>query len=269
MGSSDLLRKVLSKAQVSIADGQLMVEPYGSTKVPLEWLQDNKDELIHQILMACNSRGYVYDSYTTDRYKGGRLPGITIRFRELTSLESAYVVFNVDLDRTRTTQTGAAGSPLPSRHFTPKPGSKFVKFWRSLGLKLPQNRLSTFHTCMGKIGEFILTAELDRHRERLDKDSLRLLSVTHDELLTVLSHKESTTNQQGADNCPTRLTDKQFDEAPIAIKLDGKLTACPDHYDISKQGNEVTREELSVSIRPEDQSVDEWLKGYDRPTSVH
>ena len=57
-----------------------------------------------------------------------------LQFVDVVTGETYNAIFNVSLERTRTTKSGKAGERLPKNRFIVQKRSSFVAFWRETGL---------------------------------------------------------------------------------------------------------------------------------------
>jgi hypothetical protein len=96
------------------------------------------------------------------------------------------------------------------------------------------------------------------------------LNITHRQLLhafncTDLPYNPQTPPRQQPDNIQTRFPDKELLEAQQPQPFPTISTTGEFSYGTSKQGSTGTRGKvipIDTRIRPEDQSVDEWLRDY-------
>lgn len=256
------LKKILQRVEhLAIESGRLVLRPKSGDQAAADrWLKDNADELLSLILEATNITAFRYIGYGTGFYipKHPRTGGLDIQFENVLNGESAHCTFNVELFRQRNTRHGKRGTVLPSGHFMAPKGSAFIRFWRRAELKLPR-RLSEFHTCMGKLGGTIFTADLET-ASKLKKHSIQPLNITYEQILkaTGLTDNNMAANRQSADKVPTIASDNIL---PLYQKNRGF------------QANPATGEKLCgsrltetrvQSISLQEQEVDEWLKDYDQ-----
>lgn len=184
MGGFVLLNKLLRRGdQLSIESGRLKLIPASGRQAAADqWLADNHDLLLSEILDATGRQAFRYIGYTTGKYvRGKNGGGVTLRFADLSTGEQAYCIFNARLDRERSSKHGEKGSRLPSGQFRPPEGGDFIPFWQRCGLALPR-RLSAFHDYMGKLKQVLLIGDID-NTGRLKNRTLRPLEISDYELL--------------------------------------------------------------------------------------
>jgi len=245
--------------------GRLVIKPKSKAEVPSDWLQSNHDGIVSDIADLTGVCAFRYTSFNTGKYDRHKAAGINLRFDNLINGTDAYVIFNVDLTRQRTTKQGMKGEPLPGKRFTVGGKSKFHTFWNNSGLKEPDKR-TKYSSYMGKLKSIIFTGVYDKgdlKRTRLDKDSLLSLAVSHHELLSLIKNKPCTTDEQGVNNTCTTSMNKEIgaSQQPRGLQPDSATGE-------NKYGNKVIRKEVigkpkNVSDTPLDQTVDEWLMDYE------
>ncbi|TGD72634.1 hypothetical protein E4634_14015 [Mangrovimicrobium sediminis] len=196
-------------------------------------------------------------------------------FRELLTGADAYTIFNVQISRARTTKHGKKDSPLPPGHFRVQKGSKFLLFWNRTGLPTPR-RLSSFHDYMTKLKPLVFVSRLSV-ANRLDKDTLSPLSLSHWEILHSNNHDEvsdniSTTGGHFSDKLQTSTPDKRRRNLLINHAVD-ELSGAGAHPCGAKvdslegmrdsPGEWLGQSQNYRSNTPENQTTDEWLAEYD------
>jgi hypothetical protein len=205
-------------------------------------MQQHWMSLVSEIAEIISIDAFVFSGHKTGNYGKHKADGLTLMFGCLMTNKKPYAIFNVDLTRARTTRHGVAGSALPKGQFRPGRGSKFYEFYTQTGVE-PPKRLSTFHEHMGKLRTLVFTGEYVKH-ERLQKDTLRPLDVSCDELVSLalrMTDKTSTTSRQCPDNSPTISLDKQSPEIKIARGFQRFSTTGDSSYGNTLQGSAVTR----------------------------
>ena len=243
---------------LAIESGRLVLRfESGDQAANDRWLQNNGDELLHQILIATNNTAFRYIGYGTGFYvpKHPRTGGVDLQFENVLTGEPAHCTFNVDLFRRRSTRHGKRGTVLPAGHFTAPKGSTFIQLWKRAGLKLPR-RLSEFHTCMGKLGDIIFSADMETP-SKLKKHSIQPLNITYMEILeaTGLADNVTTTHRQTADKVPTTVTDNA---SPLYQKTRGIPAKSATGEKLC--GTRLTEIRIELDLLPEEK--DEWLFEY-------
>lgn len=174
----ELLGWLLARGDaVSIERGVLVIAPASGKSVPSNWLSDNSEALIRQILGVIGQDAYRYQSHKTGHYGPRRSAGLTLQFQSVMADEEAYAIFNVELTRARNTASGQKGDPLTAGQFRAPPGSHLTKFWQSTGIAL--KRLAAMHDYIGRLRNVLFSASptLGRNDRRLDAGSLRALNI--------------------------------------------------------------------------------------------
>ena len=210
---ANMLIRLLKKGdEVSIDLGRLAIRPKSKKAVPQEWLGEHSDAIIKDILSGLGIDSYQYYDYGADFYGAKKSGGVTLHFRSVVKRTHAYAIYNADLSRSRNTVAGKKGGRLPAGQFRIKNQRwGFHKFWERSGLKFPA-RLSSFHDYMGNLKGILFIADgSDSGSERLDKKTLRPLSVTAEEIeRAFLADNSLTVSSQKADNIRTSLPDKEL-----------------------------------------------------------
>ncbi|SEA16435.1 hypothetical protein [Microbulbifer marinus] len=164
--------------KVAVVRGRLLIDP----ALPIDEFEVNFESMAAEIVDKCGINGFLYQDYKTGRYGEHKAEGITLQFLSLRNGGSpAYMIFNANLSRARTSKYGAAGSPLPGKQFRITRNHLFYSFWIAAGQPLPP-RLSSFHDYMGNLQGLIFTGKYSKE-QRIQKDTLRPLSLTHDQIL--------------------------------------------------------------------------------------
>ncbi|WP_143829435.1 hypothetical protein [Zhongshania aliphaticivorans] len=127
-------------------------------------------------------------------------------------------------------------------------------------------RLSSFHDCMGKLRDVIITAEI-RKGNRLDKDTIRPAEICATQLRRAMGFPDNslTNTQQPTDNYPTTIPDKKSGQSHATQGFYGSESACNDSQVLSNQvGRNTSSVRLVVKevLDPATQSNDEWLAEY-------
>ena len=254
--------------QVEVTNGLLNITPPSNKSIPEQWLSDNRENIINEIARLSNNDIYVYDSYSTGRYGKHKSAGMTLQFVNLSTGEQCHVTYNVELKRSRTTKKGKKGDDLPKGQFRVTNKFRFYKFWQSTGLKLPP-RLSAFHDYMGNLKNLYFIPAID-YKQKITGKIIPLFSVTHNQLLSYLAkhgtYSSQTTGIQQPYKEHTILTNKVSSIEHVNKELSSNQSTWETKCELRYQGNGLIRSPLpiaKVSIRPEEQSNDEWLNEYD------
>jgi hypothetical protein len=296
-GDFTLLTQLIKNGdEVSITQGKLVIKPSSGLALTKSWLKQNETLLINDICRLLNIVPLRYISYTTGSYGAKKSQGITLQFSNLHSGDDAYIIFNANLTRSRTTNRAKKGDLLPGKQFIVSERSGFYKFWLSTRLPLPRSP-SKFYECMGKLKLLTFTSPIDFNNRIKDK-KLPLLEVSFQEILDKQSlffsdknSKKSTAKlplkvRQETAKQPLAFTASETEQKHSHSGLASNQSACT-----SKYGNTVIRKEV-LSTRasvdnttiniinnkkvaskqneensqkkcPEDQTVDEWLEDWE------
>ncbi len=174
---------------MAIESGVLVLKPRGEIAIQTWWLDDCSLHIINQIALRMGVKIFLYQSFSTGKYGRGKHDGVCLQFENLTNGKDAYAIFNVDLARKRNNKQSKKGDPLPGKQFSVAKKSAFRKFWITAGLKLP-DRASKYSAYMGNLKSIVFTGEYqesDLKQERVNKQSLRPLSISYQELLNLIN----------------------------------------------------------------------------------
>jgi hypothetical protein len=291
-----LTQLIINGDEVSITQGKLLIKPSSGLALTKSWLKENETLLINDICRLFNIVPLRYISYTTGSYGVKKSQGITLQFSNLLSAEDAYIIFNANLTRSRTTNRAKKGDLLPGKRFIVSERSGFYKFWLSTRLPLPRSP-SKFYECMGKLKLLTFTSPIDFNNRITDK-KLPLLEVSFQEILNkqnlFFSDKVSDNTtakqplkvRQETAKHPLVFTASETEQKHSLSGLTQNQSTCT-----SKYGNTVIRKEVlstggsgdntainivsnkkvaskineasSQKKRPEDQTVDEWLEDWE------
>lgn len=265
-----VIRKLLSRGdKIGIELGRLFIRPISGMPVPTNWFDEHSPALIREVLTTLGVKAYEYCSYTTGHYGSRKLPGLTLQFQSAVTDEGTYAIFNAELTRSRSTEAGKKGAPLPAGHFRVGKRSHFYRFWQSTGLPEPK-RLAALHDYMGNLRGILFMADrTEGHQNRLDAGSLQPLSVPAlDVRRAFLPDSLRTVPGQVPGNIQTRFPDKDAAQALAARGLQPKATTCHGGYGkavISEHGNKENSSSSLSPKRPEEQTTEEWLADYSSP----
>ena len=220
--------------------------------------------------------------------------GLCLQFVNVANDESYHAVFNVVLERTRSSIHGACGSQLPKGRFTVKKRSAFAKFWTTTGLGEPR-RLSELYKCIGRLSNLYFTAELNNDSQKLVNASIQPINLTSAYLNTLIGGNEVANLRQASDKEVARVSDKNVRQ-PDATRTRDKGNAtrlnlsgvephlqCVDksvrvndttsqnttgqrNYELSNKGR-TDKDSTSPLLKrkpPQEQTNDEWLADYDK-----
>ena len=263
--------KLLSRGdEISIELGQLVIRPSSGKDVPEEWLQKHKPALLREILHTLGIDAYEYGGYSTGKFGHQKAPGVAMQLPSFVDGLDTHAIFNVELNRERTTKAGAKGSDLPKGHFRVGKRSHLYRFWQSTGLRTPK-RLSSLHDYLGNLRDILFTADLVAGQtNRLDTASLRPLAIAFAEVRNAFQPDNcQTIPGQAAGNCRTKVPDK--DSAPpqqnqglqrnqtTGAENHGKTVISTDVYTAANVSTQPIK-------RPQEQTVEEWLTDYSSPS---
>lgn len=257
-----LLARLIGRGdKVDLIEGRVVITPVSSCPVCPNWLMENRDNLVEQMLRLAGTSGFQYTSYSTGNYGKKCGAGITLQFVNRLNDEAAYTVFNVELTRKRNSQHGKAGSALPVGQFRPPARGYFVPFWKRSGLALPP-RLGSFHDYMGKLKPIIFEGQFSKG-ERLDSKSIQPLNISSALLERRLL---ADTNQtKPILNPDKRHTKEPYNNTPqpqIEQGLAPNQAAGQYNYGKRLSGNEVSRGSPSPLDYPKNQTTQQWLEAY-------
>lgn len=275
MNNDNLAGKLLTRGDIiSIDKGRLIIKPASGRDVPEEWMRNNNDQIISEIIEQLGIIAYQYISYKTGKYPPHFAAGVTLQLINITHHEGCYTIFNVDLTRARTTKHGKKGALLPDDHFRITRNYDFYKFWSSTGIKMP--KLSSFHDRMGKLKKIIFTGEITKG-ERLKSSTMKPVCLTANEIKNAFDSINNTPNvcltiSQAPDNSLTKVSDKEaFETQQLQGISSNQSTGAYSHGKkvTSKKENKTLLTKPykpntdKISVAPQDQSVNEWLMDYE------
>lgn len=267
-----LLGRLLARADhIEISNGRLIISPASGKPVPTLWLKKNQVQLLREIAICTDSNLFSYDSYSTGHYSVSekssvKSAGVTLSYYAIRSDEFVYVTFNAELHRKRTTKGGKQGSPLPPNQFRVTNRHKFLRYWDNTGIERPL-RLSSFHDCMGKLRDVVMTAEFQKAK-RLNKDTICPAEITSNQLRQALglSGNIQTNSLQTPDNYHTTLPDKEVAQSHVTKGFHDDESTWPTYRVPSNQGGKYISDVKPVMQRtsdPANQTHEEWLAEYE------
>lgn len=244
--------KLLSRGDsMEIRHGRLVIEAASGVPVPEDWMAKHSDGLALEILRAVGLEAFYYTGYATSNNRvsenGAREGGLNLNMESALTVEYASTIFNVSLERARSTSAGNKGDPLPRGHFRLKHDKgrdpkqhAFYRFWKSTDLKMP--KMSSFHEYMGNLSGILFTS--DRHASKKGKlvaSQMRALNLSPTQVRNaILTDKAPTNYRQATDKAPTNVTDKETTQTHATKGNQPVLTAgqnnCVNKV-ISKEGN--------------------------------
>lgn len=188
--ANTMLKRLLLKGDyVAMEAGHLIIEAKTKDIVPDDWYKKHHDNIVRDIAYLMGVPALQFISFNTGKYGRHKADGVHLQFEDLTSSKDAYAIFNVDLARKRTTKTGEKGEPLSGKQFSVPKKSYFRQFWITSGLREP-DRSTKYSGYMGNLKPIIFTANYqgtDTKRERLEKKSIRPLSISYQELIWLMN----------------------------------------------------------------------------------
>jgi hypothetical protein len=277
---NSLLEQLLKRGdKIYIYDGSLIIEPISGGHVPKSWLKQHGSTLVGQILQAVNIDCFAYIGYSTGKYGGRRYSGVTLQFESLIAREYKHCIFNARTDY----QCGKKiGNPLPKGRFSVSKHSTFHKFWRDTGLRLPP-RLGAFNDYMGNLKKLLFTATC-KCKGKIDKNSIKPLNVTYEQITASFALLPTNTNQTGAEqmtnHSQTLLPNNDLPQPQESIGLHEFQSTCINNYGISNKdsavkgninsnnkGSSTGNSEGTINRYkkkvPQEQTNEEWLEDYD------
>jgi len=265
----ELLGWLLARGDaVSIERGVLAIAPASSKPVPSDWLSENGETLIRQILGVIGQDAYRYQSHKTGHYGPHKSAGLTLQFQSVMTDDAAYAIFNAVLTRTRNTASGKKmGDPLPAGQFRPRPASHLTKFWQSTGIEI--KRLAAMHDYIGRLRNVLFSANptVGRGDGRLDAGSLSALNIPSAIIRQAMAlDNQPTKPGQTTDTPRTSRPYKDIaqDQQPCGVQP--AMTTGANHCGntvIRERANTGTLQTTPTRKPPQEQSVDEWLADYD------
>lgn len=257
-----LLNKLIIQGYyVAIESGLLVIKSATGTQAPKGWLQSKSEELVKQILDLTGCPAYHFTHHTTgigSEFKSDRL---TLWFYSVHHELEVLAHFNVDIKRKRNITGKKAGSKLPARKFTPKPNSKFIRWWRSLNLPTPRYP-SEYHEKLHLLKPLLLTGAtyLPRKGEVRfqDKKNIELLSIDYELIKSSVNHRELA----GKPPVTRReLVGKNDREETPPKPRNTRATDKSDYVsDLVRLKNSVIS---TTNKAPHEQTTDEWLVDYE------
>lgn len=265
---SELLGLLLARGDaVSIELGVLVIVPVSGKSVPSDWLSDNSETLIRQILGVIGQDAYRYQSHKTGHYGPRKSAGLTLQFQSVMTDDEAYAIFNAGLTRARNTASGKKGAPLPAGQFRAAPGSHLTMFWQSTGITL--KRLAAMHDYIGRLRNVLFSASptLGRDDGRLNAGTLRALNIPSTLIRQAMAlDKQPTKTRQATDTQRTCRPDKDTAQSQHSCRVQPTMTTWANHCGntiIRGRGNTGNLQATPARTPPQEQSVDEWLADYD------
>lgn len=284
---STLERLINRGDQVAIVDGILHIQPISAKPVPNDWYNANLHRLVAEIAEAMNVAVYSYDSYSTGRYKGGQkrlYSGLILQFINVVTHENARAIFNVDLTRSRNSTAGKKGDPLPFGRFNITKKYLFYNFWDRLNIAHPRY-MSEYHEHMGKLRHIFFSMTVNAGKKATN-ESIIPISIAHHHIMAALNNAHSVRENLGENS--------GFSREKVGNSLREGNTAKPDNTCLtsnfnyvselpliklihnrvntalgadSSESNTIEQQNKSTKkieiIKPENQSIDEWLADYE------
>lgn len=267
----DLLRRMLARGDaVSIAHGRLIIQLASGNSIPEDMFQQYAPELIQQILQAVGTDAFHYLSYTTGRYDGGKNQGLTMQLQNVITGADAYAIFNVELSRSRSIKAGKEGDPLPKKRFRVSTRHQLYKFWLTTGLNVPA--LAAFHDYMGNLRGILISASPTEGAGdgRLIATTMQALNLSASVIRqAVLAQNSHTAAAQHPHSSHTTMPHKESAPAQQSRGLQPFSSTGEENHGkavIRRSGNTGVPAFTPARKKPEEQSVDEWLADYERPS---
>ena len=241
--------------RVAIVTGRVEIRDMAGTLVTGCYSQAQIEQIVGAIAAELEYRLYIYQGFSAGKYKGGRYPGVALHYKDALSGNLAYIFFNAELAYSRSTSTRKRGTPLPGKRFAVGKNHALIQFWKRLALPLP-GKLSELYKCMGKLGAVVVTAEYKSGK--LSKGTVSPANVHPQPYQASPSDSRSTMARQERDKPATEVCDKESPET--LATADSQPDSSAGLENRVKQGNQGAA--LLSTVRPEDQSTEEWLADY-------
>tara|TARA_R110000851_G_scaffold126158_2_gene257431 strand:- start:1411 stop:2277 length:867 start_codon:yes stop_codon:yes gene_type:complete len=253
---------------IAIENGKLILEAKSGKPIPPDWFKEHALNISIEMAKLTSERIFQYESFDTGRYGKHKSNGITLQFINLSDNKEAYIVFNAELSRDRTTRHGMKGDPLPNKQFRVREGHSFYRFWVNTGLKTP-SRLSKFSDYMGNLKPVLFTGQYnqqDLKREKLDKQSITPLTISHQSIIEALnnSHNSRTNHEHKPHNVRTTSSHKEMANNQQPQGQQVNIATGENWYGKRLQGNAVISQANSLPKAPADQTPEEWLYDYEQ-----
>ncbi len=256
--------------KVAIQAGRLVITPKSGQPIPASWLSQNEKALVCDLAKLTNRLAFKYEGFDKGKYGKHKAGGISLQLSNLEDNSDNYTIFNVRVNRQRTSKQGKKGALLPAKQFTVTKNMAFYEFWKATGLALP-DRLSKFWAYMGNLKVLYFTGNYDPKdikRQKILKQTLKPLTVTYEELtsLALFMPNSCSTREQATHNTCTSGVNK---ETPASQQLLG-LQPSPATSE-NKYGNKVIRKGVIRNpnamaypcVNHQYQTTEEWLKEYE------
>ena len=269
LNNTPLLKKLCNKGdQINIINGRLSLLPLSKKEIPPSWLKQNENILISEIAELFSIDIYIYDRYSTGFYGKHKSEGVTLQFFNLATGQEAFMIFNAQLLRARSTSKHKAGERLPKGQFRVSKNMGFYKWWLTTKLKQPP-RLSSFHCYMGNLKQLFFTADIDRKGQVIDKKTA-LLNIRHKDIVASIQglnkNNSHTVSIQNTDNTHTAITYKESTASPEYKGAQVDITTGKNNHGKRLYGSEVISNTLHIDkqiVNPKEQSHEEWLNSWD------
>jgi hypothetical protein len=176
------LKAALKHADLSVESGRFRIKSYKdeNQRQAQLWVEASYESLIEVISDLISEEIFEYVAFDTGQYGQSLSGGVALQFIPYpASDEDVYCIFNA---HTLYSKGNKAGKPLPKRRFVPPKNGKFMKFWRSIGLRSPR-RASEQNEIMHLLSGRIFGAERScRDKNRLNKDTVRAVNIASEDL---------------------------------------------------------------------------------------
>jgi len=250
---------------VCIENGRLLISSPAGELLPQSTIAKYFDILVEDIASRLKQPTYLYSSFSVGYYGQHKKAGVTLQFESPDRMESYYAIFNVELERKRTTTKHKAGSRYPKGQFAVKKKSLFKRFWRVAGLK-PLKSDTRYWQSMGKLKQIIFIGDVHESKNgKLINQSLTTLNLSEFEVGALyitdskVTHKNSISHTLGTHTEHIIVTHIEKPETPIYKGLDRVLgtgsVECV--KEIKEQRYQGKRIEESSNTQ------DEWLNSFD------
>ena len=256
-----LTSKLIARGDyVAIEEGLPVVKPASGKPVPNEWLRENSDTLIKEILDLTDCPAYRFTRHTTGtdpKYTSDRL---TLWFCSVRTGLEVLTHFNVDIKRKRNIPKNKAGSKLPDGKFTPQPHSRFIRWWRNLKLPTPRYR-SEYHEKLHLLKPLLITGTTYIARKdevRFQDKNIEFLSIDYERIKLSVIHRELV----GKSPVTHRELIGNNDREAAPSTLDNIRVT--DNSECGTNTVRLKNNAISMTNKaPKEQTTDEWLCDYE------
>lgn len=205
-----------------------------------------------------------FDSYSVFREP---YQGLVLNLPSAYGRENHHAIFNVVLDRQRTTDSGLRGQPLPAGDFRIPRRFNLYKFWERNELPLPRH-LSEFNRKINQLQTELLFAPKDeiqfnsQGKPKVPNTTLNVLRLEHRDILNAVNvlDKKGVTDGQQAGKQRGMTPGKNVSTASEFTGVQAIPNACFQKHETSQQ--EESNQVRPLSSEVTQQTTEEWLSDY-------